>query len=287
MRVLFIGATGLVGRQVVPLLKQRFDVTLAALGGGEVTDMPVADVNIADWPAVEQLISEGTDTGFAFDAIVNCAIAAYRNIDRTEPDWKHHYYQQCIEVNARGAYNIYEAAARAGIPRVIFISSMTAVLGSPQYAAIDDTTQDRPHDLYAACKVFGEHVGRSYAYRDGAADRAMRVLCLRLGHPYRSFSSSDEAWLTCEARRRVATHTEDIAQAIDCALQTDIRFGIYPIVSESDVPFVDPHLYAELGYRPAYRFTIDGLVPAEGLVPADGLVPVEATRVPVFEESYF
>jgi len=41
MNVLYIGATGLVGSHVTPILKEKFDLTLTAFSEGEVKGMPV------------------------------------------------------------------------------------------------------------------------------------------------------------------------------------------------------------------------------------------------------
>jgi uronate dehydrogenase len=269
MRVLFIGASGLVGRQVIPLLKEHVNLSLAAIGGGAVSGLPVANVDITDWEQVAELVQSGTATGAPFDAVVNCAIADYKGIDKSKPNGKRQYHNSCIDVNVRGAYHVYEAAAKAGVPRVVYISSMTAVLGPPRYDFIDESCHDRPHGLYAASKVFGEHVGRSYAYRKDEDSTPMSVVCLRLGHPYPAFSASDDLWLTSQHRRSVATHTTDIEQAIRCALEVDIAYGVYTIVSNSDVSYVAPGLYAELGYLPAYRFTANGLIHAKESVASE------------------
>lgn len=288
MKVLFIGATGLVGSQVVPVLQENFELTLAAKGGGEIGDLPVIDLDITDWEAIESLIAAGASDGEPFDAVVNCAIASYRGTDRHDPDGLHRYNEQCIEVNARGAYHVYEAAARADVPRVVYIGSMTAVLGRPRYEAIDLESRERPNNVYAACKIFGEHVGRTYAYpqrrgRRGEpveeAEPGMHVLCLRLGQPFPSFSHFDEKWLEHPRARGLAVHVHDIARAIECSLHADVQYGVYSIVSASDVPFIDPELYAEIGYEPKWKFTPEGLVSVDGSQePMPLVIPEIVTR---------
>jgi nucleoside-diphosphate-sugar epimerase len=260
MNVLFVGATGIVGRQVVPVLKEHHNLTLAALGRGETAGLPVVDIDITDFEAVEALIAAGTADGEPFDAVVNCAIADHSKRDMKNPDVKLHYFEHCIEVNARGAYHLYEASARAQVQRVVYISSLTAVLGPPRRTVIDESTRDQPNDVYAACKVFGEHVGRYYAYRPEAEGRSLRVFGLRLGQPYKSFDHRDDEW-THRRRRGLPTHADDIAQAILRSLEIDIQYGVYPIVSASDTPMIDPKAYAELGYKPGWIFTSEGIFP--------------------------
>lgn len=259
-RVLFVGATGRVGHQVVPILREKFAVTATAISGGEVAGEPVGDIDITDWASVERVVRAGDAQGRPFDAVVNCAIANSYGIDHKDPAVHHLYEEQCIDVNARGAYHVFEAAKRAGVPRVVYISSMTAVLGEPRYERIEADTLNRPRDIYAACKVFGENVGRTYAYPRGDGSGGMQVTCLRLGMPYPVLTGSDRMWQKNFGRRAVIVHMEDVAQAIRCALTLPpaVRYGIYTIVSHSDNPFVDPKVYAGLGYEPLWRFSGQG-----------------------------
>ncbi len=258
-RVLFIGATGRVGHQVVPLLRDEFEVTAAALGGGEVGGQPVSEVDITDWESVLQLVCEGDAQGRPFDAVINCAIANPYGLDRKDPEALHEYFESCIEVNARGSYHIYEAARRAGVGRVVYVSSLTTVLGAPGYQRIEAETRDRPRDVYAICKLFGEQVGRTYAFPHDKSD-GLQVACLRLGMPYPVLTGSDRGWQNNRGRRALIVHVEDVAESIRCALTLPPteRYGVYSIVSDSDNPMVDPNAYAGLGYRPRWNFTDQG-----------------------------
>lgn len=259
MNVLFLGATGMVGAHTVPFLKDKFDLTLAALGGGEVAGISVTALDICDWEETASVMRSGTASGEPFDAVVFCVTADYKVHDKMDPQWRHQYHEKCIEVNVRGAYHIYQAAWEANVSKVVYVGSITAVMGAPRYEYLDAGAVDRPNDLYASTKIFGEHVGRSYAYRpywykakhDGEA-APMQVVCLRLGHPF----VSEEQWRNHRYREcRFPICMEDVARAIDRALQADIKYGVYPVVSEHENPWVDPALYAELGYKPGWKFS--------------------------------
>ncbi len=139
---------------------------------------------------------------------------------------------------------------------------MTVVLGQPRYELINRDARDRPYDVYASSKLFGEHVGRFFAFREREGRPPMQVLCLRLGQPCPAFNHFEKTWREQPSVRALAVDGRDIARAIECALVTDVRYGVYPIVSGSDSPYIDPALYAELGYAPGWKFTVDGLLPA-------------------------
>lgn len=267
MRVVFVGASGTIGRQVVPLLKDRFDLLLCAHEAGDVAGLRVVEADITRFePLVEKLwpLLEGAD------ALVNCATADYRSHDGHDRDSLHGYYERCLDVNARGTYHLLEAAARAGVPKVVLISSMTAVLGEPAYEFIERDARPRPRELYACTKLFGEMLGESYARRDAGYlramhghEREMQVLCLRLGQPFPALvpPPHEQSWRSDAHHRGMMADIRDIARAIACALQSPSpRFGVFPIVSLSDVPRVDISPGQEIGWQPTWKFSSQGVV---------------------------
>src|SRR5688500_479381 len=140
MRVLFVGASGVIGRQVVPLLMPHFQLELAALEAGEMAGHPVRAVDICDFESTQELVRE-----CRVDAVVNCAVADYREHQfNRSPEVVHRYRESTIDVNVRGAYHLYEAAARAGVAKFVFISSLTVISGSPHYERISGGEAPRP-----------------------------------------------------------------------------------------------------------------------------------------------
>jgi uronate dehydrogenase len=259
MKVLFIGATGLVGSHTVGILKDKFDITPAAIDGGEVAGLPVQQIDIVKWQDIEAAIKNGAADGGKFDAVVYCATADYHHVNRGDDESLRHYYENCIEVNVRGAYHVFEAAWRAGVSRVVHIGSLTAMLGQPLYEYIDVGMPDRPNDLYAATKIFGENVGRSYAFRQPDSGQSMKVLCLRLAQPSAESEPRTLTWVRSQDSCGWAVDVRDIASAIECCLTTDLQYGVYPVVSTADKLFINPALYAELGYKPQWKYDfVDG-----------------------------
>jgi nucleoside-diphosphate-sugar epimerase len=254
MKVLFVGATGFVGSHTIPFLRDKFDLTLSALNSEALAGLPVQQIDICDWNSIERAIKNGTSRREPFDAVIYCATANYHQVEMDDDEELRLYYERCIEVNARGAYHVYEAAWRAKVPRVVYIGSMTAMVGEPKYSYVDKDTHDRPCDLYAATKIFGEHVGRSYAFRTSPTGQQMNVLCLRLGQPTAADDPRTQSWVRYPRYCAMAVEMRDIAQAIECALKSDVQYGVYSIVSKSAESWIDSALYEELGYEPQWEF---------------------------------
>ena len=85
-------------------------------------------------------------------------------------------WDQVLPLNIEGCYNVFEAARRCGVKRVIFASSNHAVGFHRRERFIDNTVDPRPDSRYGVSKVFGEALGRLYADKYG-----LSVACLRIG----------------------------------------------------------------------------------------------------------
>jgi L-arabinose 1-dehydrogenase [NAD(P)+] len=99
-------------------------------------------------------------------------------------------WDSVLTANIHGTHNVFEAAARAGVERVVFASTnhvvqsynARGVEGNDKYAlvdrprAIEGGESPRPDSYYGVSKVAGEALGSYYADRHG-----MDVVNLRIG----------------------------------------------------------------------------------------------------------
>ncbi len=82
-----------------------------------------------------------------------------------------------LQANIIGCYNLFEAAHRNGVKRVVFASSNHAVGFYPRSRRIGVDAPVRPDTRYGMSKAFGEAVAALYAYKHG-----LRVTCIRIGN---------------------------------------------------------------------------------------------------------
>jgi len=173
--VLVTGMSGLIGRALRSLLGARFD--LRALNRGAVDGVPCHRADIADLEAIAPAF-EGVDT------IVHLAADA----TSPNPPW-----DSILRNNVTGTYNVYEAARRAKVKRVVFASSGATVSGVerdkpysdlvagryeglPSWPMLTHLSPVRPAALYGVSKVWGEVLGRQFADAHG-----LSVICVRIG----------------------------------------------------------------------------------------------------------
>ncbi len=150
-------------------------------------------------------------------------------------------WQTILNANIIGCYNLFEAARRAGVKRVVFASSNHAIGFYPRSQRIGVDVQVRPDSRYGVSKAFGEALGSLYADKHG-----LRVTCLRIGNV--ADMPADERRLS------IWVKPEDLAQLMRIGLEhPDIHFEIFYGVSDNAASFWDNSRAAHFGYRPQGR----------------------------------
>jgi uronate dehydrogenase len=85
-------------------------------------------------------------------------------------------FRRIAQVNIVGTMNVFEAARRAGLSRIVFASSNHVTGMYPVDVPVDPAIAVRPDGFYAVSKVAGEALGQVYAEKFGFG-----VVCLRIG----------------------------------------------------------------------------------------------------------
>lgn len=151
----------------------------------------------------------------------------------TEAPWP-----QLREANVDGLVQVFEAARRAGVARMIYASSNHATGFTPVIADLPADAPPRPDTLYGVTKAFGEALGRYYADRYG-----MRVACLRIG----TFCDRPQDL------RTLATwlSPDDCARLVDACLRScDLTYSIVWGISANTRRAWNLDSAGALGYRP-------------------------------------
>ncbi len=192
MRILVLGAAGMVGRKLVEALTvdkalgaqnitaiDAFDVVAPSFDApdGIVIDCSAGDVS--DHSTVAALVAKKPDVIFHLAAIVS---------GEAEADFDKGY-----RINMDGTRNLLEAIrATGGVyrPRVVFTSSI-AVFGAPFEDKITDTFFSAPLTSYGTQKAIGELLVSDYSRKgfvDGISIRLPTVV-VRPGKPNKAASS--------------------------------------------------------------------------------------------------
>ena len=140
--------------------------------------------------------------------------------------------------NIVGCYNLFEAAYRANVKRVVFASSNHAVGFYPRDKTIGVNVTVRPDSRYGVSKAFGEALGALYADKHG-----LRVTCIRIGN----FGD-----VPLDKRRlSIWLKPEDLVQLIRIGLEhRDIHFEIFYGASDNEAAWWDNSNAKRFGYKP-------------------------------------
>ena len=142
------------------------------------------------------------------------------------------------EANIVGCYNIFEAARRNKVRRILFATSNHAVGFYRRAQKIDHRVYIKPDSRYGVSKVFGEALGSLYADKYG-----MEVFLMRIGNvnPKPLDKRRLSIWLS----------PRDLAQLVSIGIDhPDVRFEIVYGVSGNQRSWYDNSNAARLGYRP-------------------------------------
>jgi uronate dehydrogenase len=222
-RLLLTGAAGGLGRE----LRRRLKAHCAVLRLSDIADLGAAAPGEELMPAA----LEQADAVLALLAGVD-AVVHLGGISVEGP------FRPIVQANIVGTYNLYEAARRHGVKRVIFASSNHVTGFYRQDEVIDATMPMRPDGHYGLSKAFGENLAQFYFDRYG-----LETVSLRIGS---SFPEPTD-------RRMLATWLsyDDLERLVLASLTAPVvgNSVIYG-VSDNATTWWDNTPAKHIGYRP-------------------------------------
>ena len=167
MKVLITGGTGDIGRAVSKRLHhQGWELRLIGLeNSASFENVDYAQCDIMDFDALQTQMQ-------GCDAVVHLAAIRAPSLASS---------QEVFRVNVAGTFNVYEAAAQAGVTRVVQASSINAIGCGwsineiyPQYFPIDEAHPRVTNDAYSLSKRMVEDVAAYFYRRDGISGTSLR-----------------------------------------------------------------------------------------------------------------
>ena len=215
MRIAVTGGSGKLGRSVVARLRGEghhvivFDKE-GTRGAGFLS------IDLTDYGQVIDAIFGVNDVHTGFDAVVHLAAVPAPGI---RPD------VAIFHNNMIATYNVFQAARRAGIKKIVYASSET-VLGlpfdiSPPYLPVDEEYPARPESTYSRVT----HLEEQLAIELARWDPELSISALRFSNvmdpeDYAAFPSYDADAMTRKWNLWGYIDGRDGAQAVSLALST-------------------------------------------------------------------
>jgi nucleoside-diphosphate-sugar epimerase len=253
MRVLVVGASGVIGTRLAPLLAERghqvTGTSRSAAKAGQLRSLGAepAVLDVLDAAAVRAVVTRARPEAIIYQSTALSGISFSRNMDRA--------FGPTNLLRTTGTDNLLAAAREAGVPRFIgqsFAPFRYAHTGGAVKDENDPLTEPPP----SARQMFG-----AMAHNDRAVTAAGGI-ALRYGGFY---GDQDNAMITAIGKRQFPLigdgsgimsfiHLDDAAGATVLALDAEGP-ALYNITDDDPAPMRDwlPALARALGAKPPYR----------------------------------
>ncbi len=225
MRVFVTGAQGMLGQDLVPVLRAAGDEVIPS-GMQPSEDPAFVRLDITDLAATKWALAQAQP-----DVVINCA--AYTNVDGAEADPASAY-----RVNALGTWNLALACQEVGA--AMLQVSTDYVFDGMKGTAYDEYDSPNPQSVYGRSKYAGELHLQQVLTRFYIVRTAWLY-----GHHGKNFV---ETILKAAAERPelkvvndqwgCPTWTQDLAKAISLLIRTD-RFGVYHVTGQGACTWMD------------------------------------------------
>jgi uronate dehydrogenase len=222
-RLLLTGAAGGLGRELRPRLKAYCDTLrlsdISPLGDAAEGE-ELCPAALQDRDAVHALLHDA-------DAVVHLG-----GVSVEGP------FEPILQANIVGMHNLYEAARKQGVKRIVFASSNHVTGFYRQDEVVDARMPMRPDGHYGLSKAFGENLAQFYFDRYG-----IETVSLRIGS---SFPEPKD-------RRMLATWLsyDDLERLVVASLSAPVvgHTVIYGL-SDNSTRWWDNSAARHIGYRP-------------------------------------
>jgi uronate dehydrogenase len=245
-KILITGAGGGIGRRMRKLLRGRYPqmrLSDIARPADLAPDEEFVPADLADLAAVEKVVT-GVDGIFHLGGM------------SVENDW-----ETILASNIIGTRNLFEAARRQKVKRVVFATSNHVVGFYRRNRRIGTQVLARPDSRYGVSKAFGEALAALYADKHG-----LRVLCIRIGNV-------DDRPVD-KRRLSIWLHPEDLAQLVTIGFEhPQLHYEVVYGASDNESGWWDNETAFRLGYRPKWRSEEfrDTALAAQKSLPSDPL----------------
>lgn len=238
-KILIIGGLGTIGRILTNAFANTYNLTIVDLSPRE--NYPLGKYIQLDITDYSQIISKIPEH---VDVIINLA-----GIPKQPNIVDYNKMNLMSDIYVKGSYNVFLAATKLQIPKVIFASTnhVTDHYEKDGYSLLDReiSIEDYPYSnsIYGTMKLCAENIGHVFSFNTD-----LSVICLRIG----TVRENERESLLKDPRalRTILSHT-DLIDLFKCAIETKIKFGIYYGVSDNpDKPWSIKNAIDEFGFRP-------------------------------------
>ncbi|MBH62676.1 MAG: hypothetical protein CL569_09560 [Alphaproteobacteria bacterium] len=196
MTILVTGGTGFIGGRVARNLLSK-DESVVCM---DYAPNPAPFADLGDDPRLKIVQGDTTHVDDVVAAIRDHDVHRIIHLAALLPPTTEEEPRLAMRINIMGATNVFEAAARLGLERVVYASSVAAYDDQEYYGdrAVNEDDDLHPYIIYGYTKMMNEVIGRRYTERFGLDTRALRPASV-IGYGRMSGRSAEVSRLICGA----------------------------------------------------------------------------------------
>jgi len=243
--IVVTGGSGKAGRAVCRHLVERgYNVLNIDMQASSDPVCPMLKVDLTDFAQVMDAMqwSGGKDHPFRKfrtpDAVVHFAAIPAPDLQSEEVTFR---------TNITSTYNVFDAALRAGVQRIVWASSETTLglpfspENPPAYAPVDEDHPMRPESAYSLSKDLGEEMARQMArWNPGTSFIGLRLSNVMEPRDYARFATWQDTPHFREWNLWGYIDARDCAQAVRRALHVDLVGADHFIIANADSAMLRP-----------------------------------------------
>ena len=221
--ILLTGAAGALGNQLRESLSQASSLLRSSDREDLIKKFKNEEVIKADLSSSDEMMSLTKN--------IDCVV--HMGGQSIEGSW-----DNVLNSNIIGMYNLYEACRKNNVKRVIWASSVHTVGFYPRSQVLDSKSMPRPDSNYGLSKVFGESLAQYYWDKYKLETVSIRIYsCLAEPKDHRILST----WLSYNDLRSLINA---------CINSSNVEHSIIFGVSDNDSILIDNKYARHIGYKP-------------------------------------
>ena len=222
-KLVLTGAAGRLGSYLREPLTKMCDELVSTDRIGEIGKL---------YPGETFVQADLSDLGAMVDVLKGADMVVHFGAIGDEAPW-----DDILQSNIIGAYNVWEAAHRCGVKRVVYASSVHAVGMHKKTDTIGLDVPHRPDTYYGLAKCFSEDLASLYWDKRGIESVCLRIFSCAQATNARSIGT----WLSYD----------DLIQLVERSVDSPVvGFTIVYGISNNDRAVVDNTKAGHLGFRP-------------------------------------
>tara|TARA_B100001123_G_C15139487_1_gene958894 strand:- start:196 stop:987 length:792 start_codon:yes stop_codon:yes gene_type:complete len=255
-KILITGLSGAVGQAIMPSLKKKYDISSLSRKGLKIDGIKN---NIGNINSINSINKSFKNIHTVIHLAANGGVHSQNGM---EASW-----EEILESNIVGTYNVFQSSIKNGVKRIIFASSGSTIMGYEDQSPYSDLingkisnnesiplitkkSEPNPKSFYSVSKLFGEDLARMYTSLFNIS-----IICIRIG------GCSKDGKPSKGRGNSIFVSHNDLSQLVIKSIEApkNLKFDLFFGVSNNKNNYRDwKHAYNQIGYKPedsAEKFT--------------------------------